>query len=196
MDKLSGEERRDNEKVEQALSYFDELRVEREEDVAGLQLRQNQDKYYAICREFMPNVVGRNRFKAGMVTKQPFTGVVTRSDEAFALLCIDNVLDICKEIAMAEYSNIGLGVIARDMKTKYTSDTDKRWTGGNGIDMFNALVMAVGMDRKERGEQFDKMYATKEQKRQEELHNKKWAGKGRKTTNVAMEKDALDDIDE
>jgi len=96
---------------------------------------------------------------------------------------------------MAEYSNIGLGAFARDMKTKYTSDKDRRWTL-NGVSRFNALMIAVEVDRKERGEQFDKMYATKEQKRQEELHNKKRAGKGRKTTDVAMEKDALDDIDE
>ena len=178
------------------MSYFDDLHVESEDDVEGLKLSQNQDKYYEICQEFMPNVVGRIRFKAGMDSRKAFTEIVTRSDEAYALLCINNVLNVCKEIAMAEYSNVGLRVIARDKKTKYTGDTDKRWTGGNGIDMFNALVMAVDMDRKERGEQFNKIYATKEQKRQEEEHSKKWAGKGRKTTNVAMEKDALDDIDE
>ena len=106
MDKLSGEERQDNDKVDQALSYFDDMRVEKDEEVAGLQLRRNQEKYYEFCRELIPDVVGRIRFKARVVAKL-FMEVVTRSNEAFALLCFNNLLEVCKEKARWAGVNIG-----------------------------------------------------------------------------------------
>ena len=69
--------------------------MEKDEEVEGMLLRQNQEKYYEFCRDLVPDVVGRNRFKASRVIRdKPFMEVVTRSDEAFALLCFDNVLKV------------------------------------------------------------------------------------------------------
>ena len=184
MEELSEEERRDNDKVDKALSYFDDLRVEHDEEVAGLKLRQNQEKYYELCREFMPDIVGRMRFKNGLVAN-PFMDVVTRSDEAFALLCLDNVMDTCKKIAREKCVNIGEGAIS-NKSTRYTVGSSKRWSG-EGHRRFNFFMMAVGEDRKERGSQFDEFYGLREKQRKDELYGEKPDMKGRATTDVAME---------
>ena len=68
--------------------------MEKDEEVEGMLLRQNQEKYYEFCRDLVPDVVGRNRFKARVIGDKPFMEVVMRSDEAFALLCFDNVLKV------------------------------------------------------------------------------------------------------
>jgi len=192
--KLSGEDRQNNDKVEQALSYFDDLRVEKEEEVAELQLRRNPERYYEICREFMPDIVGRVRFKKGIAAKT-FMEVVERSDEALALVCIDNVLDLCRERARADCPDIGVGAISKK-STKYTGGPDKRWSE-EGYWRFNILMNAVGVDRKERGSQFDKQYEKWDQERKEATYNNKQGSTGRATTKVGNENvRALNDFDD
>ena len=189
MDKLSGEERQDSDKVDRALSYFDGLRVEKDEEVSGMQLRKNQENYYEFCRELLPNVVGRNRFKAWVKAK-PFMEVVTKSDEAFALLCMNNVLDLCKETVWAGDNK----VISGKKGTKYTrSGKDVStslhcgWTP-EGIRHFNKLGEAVEVDQKARGAEFDEFYKQKEKERMigeyESRRTKK--GAGRATTDLAI----------
>ena len=53
--------------------------MEKDEEVEGMLLRQNQEKYYEFCRDLVPDVVGRNRFKARVIGDKPFIEVVTRS---------------------------------------------------------------------------------------------------------------------
>jgi hypothetical protein len=59
-------------------------------------------------------------------------------------LCIDNVLDLCRERARANYPHIGVGAISKK-STKYTSGKDKR-RSVEGVCRFNILMNAVGVD--------------------------------------------------
>jgi len=60
-------------------------------------LRSDREFYYQFCEEFISLVVGPVHFKSQSVANKPFNLYTTNGDEAFALLCLDNVLDICKD---------------------------------------------------------------------------------------------------
>ena len=130
-----------------------------------------------------------NRFKTWVKAK-PFMEVVTKSDEAFALLCMNNVLDLCKETVWAGDNKVILG----KKGTKYTrSGKDVStslhcgWTP-EGIRHFNKLGEAVEVDQKARGAEFDEFYKQKEKERMigeyESRRTKKGAGCA--TTDLAI----------
>ena len=171
--------------------------MEKDEEVEGMLLRQNQEKYYEFCRDLVPDVVGRNRFKARVIGAKPFMEVVTRSNEAFALLCFDNVLDICKEIVRRDCCVDNGVVVNFENQTRYTRGKNNRWCG-EGTRRFNTLMKAVGLDRKERGFQFDVLFAQKEIIRMKEKYNSNQGkkGSGRKTANIAMEEIPWNDFEE
>ena len=135
----------------------------------------NED-YVFFCKKFLPLVVGLNKFKSGWKKRTPISSLATASDEAFALLLLEN-----SEIRWLSEHEFSLqkktdenGVVVQNAeeeenlpRTKYTSAGQNKqqkgftkryggWTRG-GIDRYNQLFDMVVEDRSMNGTAFDQL---------------------------------------
>lgn len=128
----------------------------------------NED-YVFFCEKFLQHVVGVNKFKAGYKNKTAISSLATASDEAFALLLLENT-----EIRwLDEHSKNPDGEKKIDEttlpRTKYTSAGQnkqqrgftKRYGGWKleGINRYNELFDMVVEDRTKHGIWFDAIVA-------------------------------------
>jgi hypothetical protein len=127
------------------------------------------ESYIFFCENFLKCVVGSQTFNKGWKHGVALSDLASPSDEAFALLLIDN--SEARWLSEHEKKPEGEDVIEQDklVLPKYTSGgpketrerkkgLTKRYGGWNepGIIKFNELVRAVREDRLINGEWFDK----------------------------------------
>ena len=120
-----------------------------------LLMRQNVDGAYTIfCDTLLLQVVGRNIWKA-MGTEAYISKIATVSDEAFAILLLENNYDVWKEDVVGT-SNGGVSgnVVPRPFAkttSKYTlngagTKKNQGWTN-EGVNWFNTPAALVSADR-------------------------------------------------
>ena len=112
--------------------------------------------------------MGRKKWKQRF-NKEPLEGFVSTTDEAFAIWCVENTLDICKSEATDETLNDD-GREKADGRHKKKADRGTKWTSAgtstadgdgvteDGVRRFNDLLRMVRQDRRERGAEFDRWF--------------------------------------
>ena len=117
--------------------------------------------YIFFCEKFLKHVVGVRRFNNGWKNKAAITNLASPSDEALALLLLEN--SEARWIEESEAERRGEEVAESTLpKTRYTNNGEKRAKKGftkkfggwsnEGIDRFNNLVGLVKLDRAVNGE--------------------------------------------
>jgi hypothetical protein len=116
------------------------------EDVLESMRDVEDDCYFVVCRDFLPSIVGRNRWNAVVKSADSLTEVATKTDEAFMLLLLDNHWEVWKNPADS------------GRKTKYTSSAGKGYNCGwsnSGRERYRLFRMMVEESRATRP-QWDK----------------------------------------
>ena len=113
--------------------------------------RQNEKAYTTFCETVLPMVIGKNVWRHKCYT-QLLSEYVSVSDEAFALLLLENSWEMWKHQAEQDENKTTV------FKTKYTvhsAGTKKNhgWTR-EGLMRFIALVEEVKKDRNKNGGEF------------------------------------------
>jgi len=130
------------------------------------------DAYYKFFDEMLSQVVGRTVWKRDTVLK-PVRKIATCSDEAFAILLIENSFDAWMKQAEEKITpngHIGINPIDQGNyqsgKTKYTANgagtkKDKGWSE-EGLIRYNELCEMVWMNRQEdHSKEFEQVYQDK-----------------------------------
>jgi len=129
------------------------------------------DAYYKFFDEMLSQVVGRTVWKRDTVLK-PVRKIATCSDEAFAILLIENSFDAWIKQAEKITPTGHIGVPPIDVgnyqsgKTRYTANgagtkKDKGWSE-EGLKRYNELCHMVWMNRKEdHSKEFEQVYQDK-----------------------------------
>jgi hypothetical protein len=106
--------------------------------VQVLQARENIEDFTLFCDTFLSNVVGRNTYNS-KVGEARMSKIATVSDEAFALVCVENSIERWKD----EVSNQTKTNKSKWKPSKYTANpSEARKYGGwslEGIRRFNEL---------------------------------------------------------
>jgi hypothetical protein len=120
--------------------------------------------YLYFCQHFLPLVVGKKKFDKGMKHGMKLTDIATVSDEAFALLLVDN-----SEARWLKCFETSLGAVGKLPATKYTFKGQSRIRTGctvkfhgwndDGLKQFNALSAMVKQDRRLNGSAFDSAFS-------------------------------------
>jgi hypothetical protein len=124
--------------------------------------RDNLDDFTEFCDYFLSCVVGRSNYKMNM-TRMPITKLSTSSDEAFAILCVENNMEMWEHEAAASTVKKGDQDNEQDNELevkkpphpKYTRNADKPTGGkyhgwsGEGISRFNEIHRIVQLKRAE-----------------------------------------------
>jgi hypothetical protein len=124
--------------------------------------RDNLDDFTEFCDYFLSCVVGRSNYKMNM-TRMPITKLSTSSDEAFAILCVENNMEMWEHEAAASTVKKGDQDNEQDNELevkkpphpKYTRNADKPTGGkyhgwsGEGISRFNEIHRIVQSKRAE-----------------------------------------------
>jgi hypothetical protein len=143
--------------------------------------------YFFFCFHFLKCVVGIQHFNRKMKKHQPLTMIATPSDEALALLLLENNnLKWRQEFDIRE-NNVLVGeddgnaatlkIALNNLHSKYTSAgsnkqnigcTTRRYQGWSrdGISRFNQLLQRVKADRNLHGQGFDAWFAEEVQRLQ------------------------------
>ena len=128
--------------------------------------QQVNESYVYFCQKYLKCVVGVQAFNRGVKNKLDISQIATSSDEALALLLLEN-----SELRWTvEYQQKASNSVNEEQlpKTKYTCCGQKKLQKGftrkyggwkqEGIDRFNELTKLVRVDRKNNGVAFDKTY--------------------------------------
>ena len=150
-----------------------------------------------FCDSILPEVVGKVAMRKG-VTKMRISEFVTVTDEAFALLVLENIWDTWWNTPLDELK-AGAGVDEKGKRKvragKYTGDWRRagRHQGWSkeGLERMNKLIKLVEKDREEYGDKWESWYLKRRQEKQR--------GKKVKRSDVTAEErepvvDELEDI--
>ena len=132
-----------------------------------LQLRSNNAAYTVFYRTFVSTVVGKMRFKKALEDKNKTEDIATISDEALALLALENAIERWDDeydrsegqIRPIRKGQTRPAAWISEVETKYTvaksenvsglkRGSDKRWSW-DGITRFNQLHTLIKADRAE-----------------------------------------------
>jgi len=134
----------------------------------------NED-YIFFCEKFLKCVVGMTTFNEGWKMKSSICSMATPSDEAFALLILENNEERWKYIFEVDSSSKNSEGSKSDRvpPAKYTCSGRSKSTEGftrrnsgwslAGIERFNTLLEMVKEDRKQNGDWFDDMMLERRQ---------------------------------
>lgn len=168
-----------------------------------LQLRQDESTMMVFADVFLPSVVGKNKWNR-LVTRVPLKSMVTVTDEAFALLVLENIWDEWSAIPVNEWMNSKIcgtrrqGMVGKGGRAgKYTKNWRKAskfhgWSD-EGLQRMNELVELVKADREKHG-RFDQTYMEKKeaQQRQHEDSQKVNSSGMKAVASVTIVVDELD----
>jgi hypothetical protein len=133
--------------------------------IMALRVNANGDvneNYIYFCETFVKCIVGMQKFKRRWKQNKKFSSIATASDEALALLLVENsefkwmmegqsgsTVEEAAKLATTKYTNAG--------KSKSSKGLTKKNCGwkNEGIDRFNELYYMVMDDRKVNGKVFD-----------------------------------------
>ena len=135
-----------------------------------MELRNNPDAYFVFFNPFLPCITGKTAWNERMKTAKKDSDMAEDTDEAFALLLIENSYYRWEDLFDKEYHSQEDGKeeekIESDVDTLYTSSNQKykdraikngeRGWSKQGIVRFNELVDSVRKDRKKNNHFFQK----------------------------------------
>ena len=127
-----------------------------------LQMRSNEKAFFQFCDHILPCVVGKKLWDKSMGVKH-MSGIATTTDEAWALLVLENSWDVWKQQARSPNGKVELKE-RRSTKWTNTSSLASRsegW-GQKGMRRFNELVRKVKEDR-QRSEGVEQLYMESKQ---------------------------------
>lgn len=162
-----------------------------------LKLRKDCSTMSFFCRVFVSHVVGKVVWRRDC-HELPMTKIATVSDEAFALLAVENVWDVTKE-KFAQDHSVDQDGVSRPKKPligKFTNSSAAGKYGGwseAGLRRFEFFMNLVREDRAERGAWFDNDFLSQEATRL--LGSKKTTGSDMTSASATKEFDidAFDD---
>jgi hypothetical protein len=134
-----------------------------------LKLRRDCGTMSYFCRVFVSHVVGKVLWRRDSPTL-PMSKIATVSDEAFALLAMENVWDVAREKSRPSCVVDHDGVMnpKKTMIGRYTNSSTAGKYGGwsdDGLRRFEYFMALVREDRAERGAWFDEDFLAQESKR-------------------------------
>ena len=163
-----------------------------------LSLRENPEVMRYFCDNFLLQVVGKVQWRDG-VTKFKVRDLATATDEAFALLVLENIWDVWTELPVEKLKKAPIGDDGKRVVRpgKYTNkwQSAKRFEGweAEGLERMNELVEMVRENRNENKEWDGKFL---EEKQEEALGGKrKWKRVGSKDAAVVVKDDFGEESD-
>ena len=110
-------------------------------------MRDNKKAFTQLCDNILPCVVGKNVWDK-LVDQTIVSKIATATDEAWALLVMENSWDLWKQMADAPDGRVEE---KERMETKWTqagnsARKNEGW-GDKGIPRFNKLMRTIGPDR-------------------------------------------------
>ena len=125
-------------------------------------MRSNEKAFFQFCDHILSCVVGKKLWDKSMGVKH-MSGIATTTDEAWALLVLENSWDVWKQQARSPNGKVELKE-RRSTKWTNTSSLASRsegW-GQKGMRRFNELVRKVKEDR-QRSEGVEQLYMESKQ---------------------------------
>jgi len=133
-----------------------------------LQKRENPDSFFLFCDNFLSRIVGISVWKEGC-QKKKVSEMATISDEAFALLLMENYWDYWANLNLQDYKSEVVYDTGSNKKIKRTANWGKYtkiaygarryggWTS-SGLLRFNELFHQVKADRLKNGDVVEEEY--------------------------------------
>ncbi len=192
------------------LPIFPELKINNELPLLQdfLDLRSNVNCMILFCNTFLACVVGKNRWNMQIKHGAKVDAVATVSDEAFALLLLENYWDFMEQVDKKEFYSLASSTrqkrdhrdneAADQSKTKATGKWTSSWRGSRrycgwnseGLLRFNELVAIVKQDRTDNNAQFQQQFG-KHLQRCQKAHAKTSKPITAETVNVYRDLDSL-----
>ena len=113
-----------------------------------LQARDNVDDFAAFCDCFLSCVVGRSVYKQNMTTTL-VSELSTSSDEAFAIICIENNIEAWDYMISSDTNTKGPNMPPPKYTRKHKDSGKHHGWSAEGITRFNKLHEDIESKRKE-----------------------------------------------
>jgi hypothetical protein len=125
-----------------------------------LEMRENkEDSYQIFCDHVLSQVVGKNDWKT-RAGKEMISSIATVSDEAFAILLVENNYQVWEDDALGTCGEGGVKASSRYTVNGAGTKKYQGWTR-EGLKRFNTLAAMVHADRISNKGAFEKMVKDK-----------------------------------